>query len=194
MCQGWTGLAALVARGERTCCTGVVGGLARVGADCEHRPPLPLLPLPAPPPPPSGPAPVSSAASGRWGVVPGLETGGGGERGGACGGGLYVGSPPQLDWWVGLYHGELGAVCCHADIYWYESFPPRVRWSLISCRARFFEAAAAGVCVALILRTIRSTVSLGWFWAMARSYSMTRSATTSRSSSSWEDLDARRSY
>ena len=26
----------------------------------------------------------------------------------ACGGGLYAGPPPQLDWWVGLYYGEGG--------------------------------------------------------------------------------------
>ena len=36
--------------------------------------------------------------------------------------------------------------------------------------ARFFEAAAAGVRVAPILCANQSAVSLGWFWAMARSY------------------------
>ena len=51
--------------------------------------------------------------------------------------------------------------------------------------ARFFEADAAGVCVALILSVNQSAVSLGWFWAMARSYPMTKSATTSCSPSSW---------
>ena len=60
--------------------------------------------------------------------------------------------------------------------------------------ARFFEAAAAGVRVAPILCANQSAVSLGWFWAMARSYPMTRSATTSCSPSSWGDLDARRSH
>ena len=63
-----------------------------------------------------------------------------------------------------------------------------------SCMARFFEADAAGVCVALILSVNQSAVSLRWFWAMTRSYSMTRSATTSCSPSSWEYLDARRSH
>ena len=63
-----------------------------------------------------------------------------------------------------------------------------------SCMTRFFETDAAGVCVALILSVNQSAVSLGWFWAMARSYPMTRSATTSCSPSSWEDLDARRSH
>ena len=54
--------------------------------------------------------------------------------------------PPQLDlWvWVWLYHGKVRTVCCHADMGCYGSFPPRARWSLSSCRARFFEAAAAG--------------------------------------------------
>ena len=51
--------------------------------------------------------------------------------------------------------------------------------------ARFFEANAAGVCVALTLSVNQSAVSLGWFWAMARSYPMTRSATTSCPPSSW---------
>ena len=37
------------------------------------------------------------------------------------------------------------------EIDWYEFFPPRALWSLSSCMARFFEAAVAGVCVALIL-------------------------------------------
>ena len=44
---------------------------------------------------------------------------------------------------------------------------------------RFFEAAAAGVRVVPILCANQSAVSLGWFWAMARSYPMTRSAATS---------------
>ena len=35
------------------------------------------------------------------------------------------------------------------------------------CMARFFEADAAGVCVALILSVNQPAVSLGWFWAMA---------------------------
>ena len=136
--------------------------------------PPPLLPLPAPRRPPKAvcaPPPQP-----------------------ACEGGLYAGPPPQLDWWVELYHGEVGAVCCHVNMDWYESFPPRARWSLSSYMARFFEAAAAGVCVALILCVNQSAVSLGWFWAITRSCPMTRSATTSRSPSSWEDLDARRSY
>ena len=87
-----------------------------------------------------------------------------------------------------------GAVCCHVAIDWYASLPPRARWSLSSCMARFFEAAAAGVRVAPILCANQSAVSLGWFWGMARSYPMTRSAATSCSPSSWRDLDARRSH
>ena len=86
----------------------------------------------------------------------------------ACGGGLYAGPPPQLDWWVELYHGEVGAVCCYAEMDWHGSFPPRARWSLSSCRDRFFKAAAAGVCVTLILCVNQSAVSLDWFWDMAR--------------------------
>ena len=78
-----------------------------------------------------------------------------------CGGGLYAGPPPQLDWWVGLYHGEVVMVCCHAGMDWYESFPPRAPWSLSSCRVRFFEADAAGVWVALILCVNQSAVGLG---------------------------------
>ena len=35
----------------------------------------------------------------------------------------------------------------------------------LSCMARFFEADAAGVCVALILSVNQSAVSLDWFWA-----------------------------
>ena len=60
--------------------------------------------------------------------------------------------------------------------------------------ARSFEAAAAGVRVAPIMGANQSAVSLGWFWAMARSYPMTRSAATSCSPSSWRDLDTRRSH
>ena len=78
-------------------------------------------------------------------------------------GGLYASPPPQLDWCVGLYHEEMEAVCCHAEIDWYESFPPRARWALSFCMARFFKAVAAGVCVALILCINQSAVSLGWF-------------------------------
>ena len=48
----------------------------------------------------------------------------------ACGGGLYAGPPPQPDWWVGLYHGQVGAVCCHVKVDWYESFQTKARWSL----------------------------------------------------------------
>ena len=62
-----------------------------------------------------------------------------------CGGGLYAGPPPQPGWRVELYHGDVGAVCCHVAIDWYASFPPRARWSLSSCMARFFETAAVGV-------------------------------------------------
>ena len=194
-----SGLAALVARGERVPCKRVVGGLARAGADCAHRAAAAAAPTPTfTPLAPPGPAPASSAASGRWGVVPGWKPGEGGEAvcappsQPACGGGLYAGPSPQLDWWMELYHGQV-AVCCHADMDWYESFPPRARWSLSSGRARFFETAAAGVCEALILCTHQSAVSLGRFWAMTRSCPMIRSVTTWRSPSSWEDLDARRS-
>ena len=91
----------------------------------------------------------------------------------AGGGALCAGRTPQLDWRTGLYFGEVGAVCYHVEIYWYESVPPRARWSLSSCMARFFEAAADGVCVVLILRVNQSAVSLGWFWGMARSCLMT---------------------
>ena len=87
-----------------------------------------------------------------------------------------------------------GAVCCHVAIDWYASLPPRARSSLSSCMARFFDSAAGGVRVAPIPCANQSAVSLGWFWAMARSYSMTRSAATSCSPSSWRDLDARRSH
>ena len=39
--------------------------------------------------------------------------------------------PPHLGWWMGLYHGDVRVVCCHAEIDWYESFPPRARWSFL---------------------------------------------------------------
>ena len=50
-------------------------------------------------------------------------------------------------------------VCCHVESDWYESSPPRARWSLRSCMARSFEAAVAGVCVALILCVNQSSRS-----------------------------------
>ena len=103
-------------------------------------------------------------------------------------------SPAPAGLMSGAVPRRCGAVCCHAEIDWYEFFPPGARWSLNLCMVRFFEAAAAGVHVALVLGVSQSTVSLGWFWAMARSYPMTRSATTSRSPSSWGDLDVRRSH
>ena len=114
-----------MARGERARCKRVVGGLASVDEDGEHR----AAATPAPtrtPPPPTGPASTRSAASGRWSVVPGLETGDGGGGGAGCalppqpecGGGLYAVPPPQLDLWVGLCHAEMGAVFCHADRNW----------------------------------------------------------------------------
>ena len=56
---------------------GWLAGLLTLVQMAHIRPPPTLLPLPAPPPTPQGPAPTSSATSGRWGVVPGLETGGG---------------------------------------------------------------------------------------------------------------------
>ena len=195
MCPGWSHLWHVV-RGHAV--QEWLAGLPALVQIAHIGPPPPLLLLPAPLPPPPGPAPAYSAASGRWGVVPGLETGGGGGAvcapppQPACGGGLYAGPPPQLDWWVGLYHGEVGAVCCHADTDWYEFFPPKARLS--SCMARFFEAAAAGVCAALILCTNQSTVSLDWFWAMASLCPTIRLATTSRSPSTWEGLNARRSH
>ena len=67
----------------------------------------------------------------------------------ACGGGLYAGVPAGLV--SGAVPRRYGGGLLHAEIVWYESFPPRARWSLGSCMARFFEAAAAGGCVALIL-------------------------------------------
>ena len=141
-----------------------------------------------------------SAASSGWCVVRGLEAGGRGRgdvrsrapvcvrreavRRPAAPAGLVGGAGPR----------RCGTVCCHLAIDWYASLPPRACWSLSSCMARFFEAAAAGVRVAPILCANLSAVSLGWFWAMARSYPMTRSAATSCSPSSWRDLDVRRSH
>ena len=73
-----SGLAALMARGEKARCKGVVGEFARVGTDCADRAAA-AAPAPTRTPPPSwGPAPASSAAAGRWGTVPELETRGGG--------------------------------------------------------------------------------------------------------------------
>ena len=69
--------------------------------------------------------------------------------------------PPQPDWRVGLYHGEVGVVCCYAESDGYDTFPSRARWSLSFCIARFFEVALAGVCAALILCVNQPTVSLG---------------------------------
>ena len=117
-----SGLAALVARGVRARCKWVVSGLARVSADCAYR--ATAAAAPAPTRTPLGPALTSSMASGWWGVVPKLGTGGWGGAVCApppqpvCGGGLYAVPPSQLDWWVGLCHGEVGAVCCHADMNW----------------------------------------------------------------------------
>ena len=77
-----SGLAALVARGERERCDGVVGGLVRVGAECTNRATAAAAPSPTrTPPPPPGSAPSSSWASSGWCVVPGLKTGAG-RRGG----------------------------------------------------------------------------------------------------------------
>ena len=70
------------------------------------------------------PAPASSAAAGRWGVVPGLETGRGGGGGvrspaPACVWRRAVRrSPVPVDWWVGLCDGGVGAVRCHSDMDW----------------------------------------------------------------------------
>ena len=110
-----------------------------------------------------------SAASSGWCVVPGLEAGGRGRgdvhspapacvrreavRRPAAPAGLVSGAGPR----------RCGAVCCHVAIDWYASLPPRARWSLSSCMARFFEAAAVGVRVAPILCANQSAVSLGWF-------------------------------
>ena len=132
--------------------------------------------------------------------MPGLEAGGRGEGRYALpcpslcaeGGCTPARRPSRVGKWAGPR--RYGAVCCHVAIDWYASLPPRARWSLSSCMARFFEAAAAGVRVAPILCTNQSAVSLRWFWAMARSYPMTRSAVTSCSSSGWRDLDTRRSH
>ena len=79
----------------------------------------------------------------------------------ACGGELYAGAPAGLG--SGAVPRRCGGGLLHAEIVWYESFLRRARWSLGSCMARFFEAAAAGVCVALILCGNQSTASLGWF-------------------------------
>ena len=62
---------------------------------------------------------------------------------------------------MGLYHGDVGVVCCHAEIDWYESFPPRACWSFL--HGPFLRG---GVCVVLILGVNQSAVSLGWFGAM----------------------------
>ena len=193
------GLAVLVVRGERARYRRVVGELARIGAACAHRTATAATPSPArTPPAPPGLAPASSAASGRWGVVPGLETGGG-RRGGvrspapACvrRGAVRRSSVPSrlMDGAVPRRGGVVLLPCGHG-----EFFPPIARWCLSSYWARFFEAAAAGVCGALILCVSQSAVSLGWFWAMPTSYLLTRSTANSRSPSSWEDKDARRSY
>ena len=120
-----SGLAALVARGKRARCKRMIGGLACVSANGAHRATAAAAPtITRTPSAPQGPAPTSSAASGRWGVVPGLETVGGGEAvcapppQPACGGGLYAVLPPQLDWRVVLCHGDMEAVCCHSDRDW----------------------------------------------------------------------------
>ena len=127
--------------------------------------PPPLLPLRTPPPAP-GLCLGQLVASSRWCVAPGLGVGGG--EGGvrspapACvRRGAVRRSPAPAGLVSGAVHGEVGAVCCHAEIDWYESFPPRTRWSLSSCMACFFEAAAAVVCGAFILCVNQSTVSLG---------------------------------
>ena len=75
-----SGLAALVARGKRARCKGMVGGLVRVGPDCAHRVATAAPASTRTPSNPPGPAPASSTALGRWSGVPRLETGG--ERGG----------------------------------------------------------------------------------------------------------------
>ena len=62
---------------------------------------------------------------------------------------------------MGLYHGDVGAVCCHAEMDWYESFTSKGRWSFLN--GPFL---LGGVRVVLILSVNQSAVSLGWFWAM----------------------------
>ena len=62
---------------------------------------------------------------------------------------------------MGLYHGDVGAFCCHAEIDWYESFPPRACSSFL--HGPFLRG---GVYVVLILSVNQSAVSLGWFGAM----------------------------
>ena len=120
MCPGWSHLWHVV-RGHAV--KGWLAGFSVLVQIAHIGPPPPLLPLPHPRDPP-GPAPTSSAASSRCGVVPGFETGGGersGVRSPAPAGvrrGLYTTPPLQLDWWVGLCHGEVVAVCCHADMGW----------------------------------------------------------------------------
>ena len=57
----------------------------------------------------------------------------------------------------------------------------------------FLQGGRSRMCVALILYTNQSAVSLGWFWAVARLYPMTGSANTLRLSSGLEDLHTRRS-
>ena len=75
-------LAALVARGERHAVKVWLAGLPALVhiAHIGSLPP-PLLPLPASLRPSPDPALGSSTASDRWGVVPGLETEGGGRGG-----------------------------------------------------------------------------------------------------------------
>ena len=62
---------------------------------------------------------------------------------------------------MGLYHGDVGAVSCHAETDWYESFPPRACWSFL--HGPFLRG---GVCVVLILSVNQSAVSLGRLGAM----------------------------
>ena len=74
MCPGWLHLWHVV-KGHAA--KGWLAGFPALLQIAHIEPPPPLLPLPVPPRPPPGSAPTSSAASGRGGVVPGLETGGG---------------------------------------------------------------------------------------------------------------------
>ena len=62
-------------------------------------------------------------------------------------------------------------VCCHAEIDWYESFPPRACWSFLHGPFFFFfffggGGGGGGRGVVLILSVNQSAVSLGWFGAM----------------------------
>ena len=155
-------------------------------------PPL-LLPLPAPYPPPPDNAPTCSVAPSRWGVVSVLEVGG------AKGGG--GGSPPFQP-------------ACGEEAVQLSPVPTKVvggalprggRGGLVPCGQGFVRVLPAQSALVLqflqiqFLENVRRGCVRGAHSvhelvrkAMTKSCPMTRSVTTSRSPSSFEDFDARR--